>query len=395
MKQRRITAITGTRADYDLLYPLLKRLEESDDYALTLVATGAHLSREFGSTIKTVKRDGWTRLVEFPSLLAWDTPLGRVTSLSTQLAAMARVIEQEQTELILVLGDREEPLVGAICGTYLNIPVAHVFGGDSGYATPDDQVRHAVTQMADLHFTATTRSRDQVVALGAAPARVAVTGNPGLDRIAMTPQLDETAVEKAVGARLDAEPYLIVTFHPLDREHTAAAAQMETVLRAVGATGWPVLVNSPNSDAGSHGVRTAIAAAVERASTNGGKLHAFTNLPRNIYVNLLRGAACMVGNSSSGILEAPFLRLPAVNVGERQVGREHTGNVRFTACTAPEITAAVKQAVADKQHPGYGDAWWRHFGDGTAAQRMQAVLDDVDLRDLDRNEQSSRRHDGS
>jgi GDP/UDP-N,N'-diacetylbacillosamine 2-epimerase (hydrolysing) len=370
VKPIRITAITGTRADYDLLYPVLQLLEQNADYDLLVLATGAHLSHAFGTTIEEVRRDGWNRLVEVPSLLSWDEPLGRVTSMSTQLAGLARVIEQEESDMILVLGDREEPLLGAMIGTYYDIPVAHIFGGDSGYATPDDKVRHAVSQLADLHFTASARSRERVIASGAPPQRVHHSGNPGLDRIRMTAMIPFEELTAALKVDLKPESYLMVTFHPLDRQRRYAAEQMEQVLRGALATGMRVIVNSPNSDSGNQGVRTTI----EIMSAAESRLILRSNLPRHIYVNLLRNAACLVGNSSAGILEAPYLQLPVVNAGDRQREREHVANVRFTDCNAEQITAAIHNGVQEKSATDYGADWRFHFGDGRAAELIMTSI---------------------
>lgn len=388
---KRITAITGTRADYDLLFPVLTLLEESPDFELSVLATGAHLSREFGSTINEVRADGWGCLMEVPSLLAWDEPLSRLTSMSTQLAGMARVIEQLHTDLILLLGDREEPLLGATIGTYLNIPVVHIFGGDSGYSTPDDQVRHAVSLLSDLHFTVTDHSRERVISLGISPERVVATGNPGLDRIRMTPAVSLQDLEQATGCKLASDSYLVVTFHPLEREHQAAAAQMEQVLTGALATGLEVLVNSPNSDSGNYAIRS----VTRKTAAVNNRVHHFSNLPRKLYVNLMRNAACLVGNSSAGILEAPFLRLPVVNAGERQRGREHTGNVHFTECDSKEITAATRLAIAEKQSPDYGTDWQHYFGDGKTAERILTSLAQFSSINLKRQPQQPWRDDGS
>ncbi len=370
MKPVRITAITGTRADYDLLFPVLQLLEESSEYDLMVLATGAHLSHAFGTTVKEVRQDSWSRLIEVPSLLSWDEPLGRITSMSTQLAGLARVIEQDESDMILVLGDREEPLLGAMIGTYFDIPVAHIFGGDSGWATPDDRVRHAVTQLADLHFTATALSRERIIAMGVPPQRVHHSGNPGLDRIRMTAPL--AVDELAAVMKVDIEPgsYLMVTFHPLDRQRNNSAGQMKQVLQGALATGLQVLVNSPNSDSGHQGVRSAI----EETSAVNSRLVVRSNLPRHIYVNLLRNAACLVGNSSAGILEAPYLQLPAVNAGDRQLEREHVANVFFTDCNAEQITDAIQNGIQEKSTPDYGADWRFHFGDGRAAELIVASI---------------------
>jgi GDP/UDP-N,N'-diacetylbacillosamine 2-epimerase (hydrolysing) len=364
VKPIRVTAITGTRADYDLLFPVLQLLEQSADYDLLVLATGAHLSHSFGATIEEVRSDNWSSLIELPSLLSWDEPLGRVTSMSTELAGLARVIEQEESDLILVLGDREEPLLGGMIGTYFNIPVAHIFGGDSGWATPDDKVRHAVSQLADLHFTATARSRERLIAAGVAPKMVHHSGNPGLDRIRMTAPMSFKKLNRTLNVDLEPESYLMVTFHSLDKQRHDSAAQMEQVLQGALATGMQVLVNSPNSDSGNQGVRTTI----EKMSTLDNRLIVRSNLPRDIYVNLLRNAACLVGNSSAGILEAPYLQLPVVNAGDRQLEREHVANVAFTDCNAEQIAAAVKQSMQEKSAADYGVDWRFHFGDGKAAE---------------------------
>jgi GDP/UDP-N,N'-diacetylbacillosamine 2-epimerase (hydrolysing) len=377
---RRITAVTGSRAEYDLLQPVLQLLENDREFELEVIATGAHLSREFGSTVEAVRQDGYSRLTELPTLPAWDDPAARLQNIATQLGALGVHLSRNRPELLMVLGDREEPLTTAVAGTYLGIPVAHIFGGDSGWSTADDHVRHAVSKLAHLHFTATERSARNLESLGEDPERIFVTGNPGLDRLRQTPHWSRERLWRELDFHPGGAPVVLVIFHPLESQREKAGAQMAELLEGVLRQDAAVLINYPNSDAGNYAVRRVLDRYVRKYSPR--TLRVFRYLPRQIYVNLLRRVDCLVGNSSSGILEAPFLKLPAVNVGLRQADREHAGNVVFVPPRAAAVSLALAEALQRKKRPDFGVEWQYRFGDGHAAEKIVNALRRLSVRSL-------------
>lgn len=265
----------------------------------------------------------------------------------------------------------------ALAGAYLNIAVAHVSGGDRVVGNVDDQVRHAVTKLAHLHLVTNEESRERVLRLGEQPFRVHNVGNPGLDRLLQTPPLTAQELSARLGFALEeGEPILLVIQHVLSSEIEHAYEQMSQTLEAVRALGLKTVLSYPNSDAGGNELRRAIARFEGLPF-----LYTARNIPRLEFVNLMRRASCLLGNSSAGILEAPLLRLPVINVGNRQSGRLHAANVQFVPHDAAAIRAAVARAVHDQAYRASVARCENPYGDGRSSARIAQLLASVAIDD--------------
>lgn len=364
----KIFAITGSRSDYDLLQPVLATIESSPRHELILYAGGAHLAHAFGSTINRI--EGFRQVLRRPNLINWDSPEARLKGMSLQLASLAQDMAEQQPDLVLVLGDREDALLGAMAACYSWIPVAHIFGGDLGWSTVDDSVRHSVSKLAHLHFAASADSRRVLLELGEDPVRVHVSGNPALDRIRTHEDWTADALKRRFGIDTG-KPVVLVTHHPTLPDPAAAEAELDCLLDVCATMNVQVVLNTPNSDPGSSGLLR----ARER--------HEFVlpvcNVEQDAWVALLKRSDLMLGNSSAGLLESASLKIPAVNVGDRQRGRKHAGNVEFVAVQEAAIRGAMHKALYDAAYREHVRNLDCPFGDGFAAKRILGVLDGLDV----------------
>ena len=378
---RRILAVTGARSEYDLLSPVYERLHHDPRFELRLVVTGPHLSENFGKTANYVTRDGYTVADRIYNLIDTSEKIGRVISLGNQIAPLAHVLRRETPDIVLVAGDREEALSVTIAAAYLDTPVAHFFGGDIAKdGNVDNSVRYAASKLAHLHFPTLEEHRQTLLKLGEDDWRIFVVGNPALDKFLLTPQLSraELSAQLRFDLGVDSEPYAVLIQHPIITEYAAQDHNIRVTLDALVATGVKCCVNYPNSDPGNAVI---ISAYQEYAKRYPAQFHLFQNLDRDAFVNLFRHAAVLVGNSSSGILEAPSLGLPTVNVGTRQRGRHHGQNVIFTDYNVAEITAALQKSITDEAYRAAVRAAPNPYGDGHSAARVVEALASVTLDD--------------
>ncbi|AWW26388.1 UDP-N-acetylglucosamine 2-epimerase [Acetobacterium sp. KB-1] len=372
---KKILAVTGIRSEYFILQPVLDEILKRDDLSLKVVVTGTHLSPLHGETYKIIEKDGYD-IIKLESLLATDSLSGRCKSLGIQLMGLVDIINQEKPDWLLVLGDREESLVVATAGVYLNIPVAHICGGDRVVGNVDDSVRHAVTKLAHLHFPATKENGERILRLGEEKWRVFVTGNPALDSIRKQPELTLEEINDHIGTNLKPDkPFILLINHSLSSEYKSSQQQMAMILEAVASLNMETIIIYPNSDAGS----AAIVETIEVYTKNTPFFHAFKTLQREIFVNLQRKAALLLGNSSSGILEAPFLKLPVVNVGNRQKQRQHAENIIFVEYEREKIIAAIKKATFDQSFLEVCKNCKNPYGDGFSGERIARIIAETEI----------------
>jgi GDP/UDP-N,N'-diacetylbacillosamine 2-epimerase (hydrolysing) len=377
VSKRRVLAVTGIRSEYDILFSVFEAIRAHPSLALELIVTGAHLSPEYGETVRQIRKDGFRIAEEIESLISGDHDSSRVKGLAIQLQGLVQAVARIRPDLLLVLGDREEAMSTALVGNYLNIPVAHIAGGDRAIGNADDQVRHAVTKLAHLHFATNAESARRIRRLGEQRFRVFDVGNPGLDRLRTTPKLSAPQLSRRLGFSLgEREPFLLLIQHPLSTEIDRAGEQMRITLDAVERLGLKTVLTFPNSDPGSQDMIRAI-----EARRDLGILHAVTTAPRLEFINLMRRASCLIGNSSAGLLEAPLIKLPVVNIGNRQKGRLHAGNVQFVPHDVAAIVRGVRRAVYDTGYRAKVRGCRNPYGDGRSSGRIARVLATVPLND--------------
>ena len=374
-KKRKILGTTGIRSEYDIMSSVFKAIAQHPRLELEVVVTGAHLAEGYGYTANEVRSDGFVIADEIESLINGDQASSRVKGLAIQLQGLIQTITRTGPDFLIVLGDREESMTTALAGAYMNIPVAHIAGGDRVVGNVDDQVRHAVTKLAHLHFVTNQESYERVIRLGEQPFRVYNTGNPGLDRLLGVPSLSADELSARLNFPIgEGEPLILVIQHVISSEIDQASWQMRQTLEAVKEMGIKTVLSYPNSDAGGQQLIRAI-----REYEHLPFLYTAKNIPRLEFVNLMRRAKCMLGNSSAGILEAPLLKLPVINVGNRQKGRLHAENVEFVPHEVEAIKSAVQRAVYDGEYRKRVEACINPYGDGKSSSRIAEILASIPI----------------
>lgn len=375
MKKKKIIAITGIRSEYFLQQPVLRATHESAALELRLIVTGAHLSPIHGYTIQHIERDGFPILERIDSLL-WTDRLGaRVKGAAIQFQQLAPILERENPDWVIAPCDREEAMVMAMCATYLNIPIVHLGAGDRVVGNVDDMIRHAVSRVSHLLLAFSDASKDRLIRSGEQAFRVVNIGHPGIDRLKHTPEMSRQALREALGIPFELENYLVVIQHAISSEISQAERQMEETMKAVHMTGLPAIVIRPNSDPGSEG----IIAAMTRQAEKNKKILLFDTLTDEIFVNVMRNAFALVGNSSMGLLEAPFLKLPVINVGNRQKQRQHSDNVVFLPHDAGRIKDQIVQWLEDEAAYRERRDCFNPFGDGSAGEKAARLLETLEV----------------
>ena len=323
--RRKIAVVTGSRAEYGLLYWVLHDLREAADVELQLIVTGMHLAPEFGLTVREIERDGFTIHRRVEMLLSSDTPAGVAKSIGLGVIGMSDALQQLQPDLVLVLGDRFEILAAAQACLVHNIPLAHIAGGDTTEGAFDESIRHAITKMAHLHFVTNELSARRVRQLGEDPARVLVTGNPGLDHLRRRPLLGRAELAESLGAPLG-HRNLLITFHPVTLEPGESEHQFSALLNALDQQGSDTTLwfTRPNADTGGRALSAMLDAW---AAQRPGRAQVHASLGQLRYLSLMAQVDAVVGNSSSGLYEAPSFKVPTVNIGDRQRGRLSTASV--------------------------------------------------------------------
>jgi UDP-N-acetylglucosamine 2-epimerase (non-hydrolysing)/GDP/UDP-N,N'-diacetylbacillosamine 2-epimerase (hydrolysing) len=319
--KRTIAVVTSSRADYSHLYWPLHDLAQHPDVELKLIVLGAHLAPQFGETVKEIEKDGFPIAARLECLLSSDTDVGMAKTLGVAVLALADVLGQMRPDLLLLIADRYEMLAPASVALTLRIPIAHIEGGEISEGAIDDAVRNALTKMSHIHFTSTEGARARVVAMGEEPWRVHRAGAPSLDHLRRSRLLDVPELEEKLKISLQ-RPTVVVAYHPVTivRDTTQEADSLFAALANVDAQ---ILFCYPNSDAGSHALMQRTQAFLVKHSD----ARVYVNLDAVAYWSLLRHVSLLIGNSSSGIMEAASFGLPVVNVGFRQKGRETARNV--------------------------------------------------------------------
>ena len=372
---RTIGVVTVARSDYGLYVPILREIERRDELKLQLIVAGSHLSPEFGSTVTAIEADGFPIAERIEMLLSSDKPEGLAKSMGLGLLGYAQAFAKSRPDALVVLGDRFEMHAAAVAALPFGIPVAHIHGGELTQGAIDDALRHSITKLSHLHFVAAEAYRRRVVQMGEEPWRVIVSGSPAIDQIRSARLLTAGQVQGRFGIRL-AERFLLVTYHPVTLEAGHADWQIRELLEAVQASGLPAVFTAPNQDTNGRAIRQYIDAYVRQHAES----CLITNLGSEGYVSLMALACAMVGNSSSGIIEAPSFELPVINVGTRQQGRLRGVNVIDVGYTTEEILEGVRMALSDAFRQRVG-GMANPYGEGRAAEMIVGRLAEVELDD--------------
>jgi UDP-hydrolysing UDP-N-acetyl-D-glucosamine 2-epimerase len=373
--RRRIAVVTTSRADYSHLYWPLRELDSHPGIELGVFVVGPHLSPQYGNTVEGIERDGFPIKARIECLLSSDTDTGMAKTIGIAIQSLADALTAWRPDLLLLIADRYEMLAPASVAVAMRVPIAHIEGGEVSQGAIDDQVRNAITKLAHVHFTSTEMARRRVIAMGEEPWRVHHAGAPSLDHLKRSKLLSRAELENRLGVKLSS-PSILVAWHPVTiLKDTNAEA--DALFAALEETAGQLIFVYPNTDAGSHEL-------IERSRGLVGSrpnTHFFVNLDAVTYWSLLGQVDAMVGNSSSGIMEAASFGLPVVNVGMRQQGRERGRNVVDVAADTEAIERVLNKAMSPafrKELRGMANP----YGSGTAAKTIAKVLASVPIEKL-------------
>ncbi len=374
---RKICVVTGTRAEYGLLYWLMQEINRDPDLELQLIVTGMHLSPEFGLTYKEVEKDfKIDKKVEI--LLSSDTPAGISKSMGLAQISLAETYLQLNPDILVLLGDRFEIFSAASAAAVCGIPVAHLHGGETTEGAFDEYFRHAITKMSHLHFTATEAYRKRVIQLGEHPDRVFNSGGLGVDAILQAKLMSKSELEKAIDFKFG-KRNLLVTFHPVTLERSTASRQFSELLRALDELDdTKIIFTKANADTDGRVINQMIE---EYSAKNSERAIQFASMGFLRYISAMQFVDAVVGNSSSGLLEAPSLKVPTVNIGDRQKNRVKAESVldclpeeeSIKQCIRKIYTKEFQDKVKDSVNP---------YGNGGASRKIKEILKTVSLENI-------------
>lgn len=365
--KKKICIATGTRAEYGLLNPLMSLIKKDKVLELQIIATAMHLSPEFGMTINEISKDGFKVNEKIEMLLSADTDTAVVKAMGLAMITASEVFKRLKPDLLVILGDRFEMLALATSAYLMNIPIAHIAGGETTEGAFDEGIRHSITKMSSLHFAATEIYKKRIIQLGENPKSVFNVGALGLDNIRNLKLLSKIVLEKDLNLSFDSKTAL-VTFHPVTLDKEPPKKQFMKVLNALEK--FPelkLIFTMPNSDTGGR----EIIEMINKFSLKRDNSYVFTNLGQKRYLSALNNVDLVIGNSSSGIVEVPFMGIPTVNIGDRQKGRIMSGSIVNTSCETAKIISGINKALGKKRNfvniknP---------YGNGTAAKQMAAII---------------------
>jgi GDP/UDP-N,N'-diacetylbacillosamine 2-epimerase (hydrolysing) len=369
MSKRQVLAITAIRSEYFLQRPIFQAIMEHSELELALVVAGAHLSDLHNFSVRQVEADGFPIVNRIENLIRSDHDADRVKGTAVQLEKLSEIVDARRPDWLLAPADREESINMAICGTYLRIATAHYGAGDRVVGNNDDMIRHAVSRLSHLLFTTNQDAYDRLVKAGEQAWRVHNVGHSGIDRFRLTPTLSREDLARELGVEKIDDRYLVIIQHPLSSEMEQAGQQMRETVRAALKLELQTFISYPNSDPGSN----AMIGVIEE-HRNVPRFHIYRSIPDVAFVNLLRNATALVGNSSLGLLEAPYLHLPVVNVGARQQARHHSENVFFVSCDNESIVEQVRSIMTNKEIQQRIAQCSNPFGDGHTGERVADLL---------------------
>ena len=374
---KKILAVTGIRSEYDILYPILKAFE-MEGYEVCVAVANAHLSDIHGNTYKKIESDGFRIADKIDCLLSTDRLTQRSKGVGLLIAALTQTAEREKPDFLLVLGDREESIATCVVGNYMDILTIHCGGGDPVYGNADDPIRFACSKLAHIHCTTAQEYANNLLHIGEEEWRIVWSGNPSYVNIATTPHISRKELADFMNFDIAQNDYIVLLKHPLSSEVNDAYQQMSIAIKSCAefakTHNLKVVGIYPNTDPGSYKILEAIA----QGEAQYPHIKFFKTLPREIFINLIRHTLALAGNSSMGILEAPFYKLPVVNIGNRQKGRLNAGNVKFVTHNRQEILSALQKACFDESYRHFVRSLTNPYGDESSCKRIVDFVKKID-----------------
>tara|TARA_B100002049_G_scaffold58702_1_gene42121 strand:+ start:411 stop:1556 length:1146 start_codon:yes stop_codon:yes gene_type:complete len=370
MKQK-ISITTGTRSEYGILRELIKEISKSKKLELYLLVTGMHLSKKFGYTINEIKKDKIPIHAKIKMIPSGNTPYDMSISLGKGIVGFSKILKKIKPDLNIVLGDRDEALASALAASHMNIPNAHIHGGEISQGI-DEYNRHAITKISNIHFAATKKSKERIIKMGENRRNVILTGSPSIDEIKMSKFSSKHELEKKYLVDLDRPLFLLIQ-HPVTTEFEKSGLQIKMTLDALSKLKNQTIAILPNSDAGNQQIINQLRIFSKKCNF----LKVFPNLPRNDYLGFLRHCSALIGNSSSGLIEGSYLHTPVVNIGIRQLGREKDVNVIDVPIFSKLlILNALKKSLKKKNKKIKNSSI---YGTGNASKKIVQYLETIPI----------------
>ena len=360
MNKKKIAVLTATRAEYGLLKSVIRHIYEDSDLELYVLVTGMHLSEEFGSTYREIMEDGFPIAVKIPILGDGDSPAETSKAMAAALDGFGAYFEKNKMDMLIVLGDRYETIAVCLAAMNAKIPIAHIHGGEITEGAIDDAIRHAITKLSYLHFPTTEAYAKRIIQLGESPDRVFNVGALGVENIKNVQLLSREELESSIGFSLE-QPYAVVTFHPVTLEDADVKKQFQELLDALDEFDLRYIITKANAD--THG--RVINQMIDEYASIHQNVYAVTSLGMRRYLSAVKYSAMVIGNSSSGIVEAPSLHVPTVDIGDRQRGRLAAETVIHCKVSKEEIKKAMNKAMIE-DFKGVESAHNPYEADGTS-----------------------------
>ena len=367
--KKKVCIVTGTRAEYGILRPLIEKLDKESSIELQIIATGMHLSPEFGLTYKNIEQDGYNITEKIEILLSSDSSVGVSKSMGLALISFAECYQRINPDLIIILGDRYETFSAMAAATVAKIPVAHLHGGEITEGAFDDSFRHSMTKMAYLHFTSAEEYSNRVIQLGENPDRVFNVGAMGVENVLKLKLSSRDELEKKLEIELK-EGYFTVVFHPVTLENNSAEDQVNELMKALDEfKGKNIVFIKGNSDTNGRIINSAI----DNYCINNSNAFCFASLHIEDYMSLLKNSSCIIGNSSSGIIEAPSFKIATINIGDRQKGRIKAQSVIDCKPNAEEIVSAINIGI-DNNFKNIFEKIENPYGNGETSEKIHKII---------------------
>jgi UDP-hydrolysing UDP-N-acetyl-D-glucosamine 2-epimerase len=375
---KKIAVVTGTRAEYGYLKPLIEKIKNNPNFSLMLYVTGMHLIKEYGNTIDEIKKDGFQIKSIVDMEMKENNSLSDLAnSIGKGISEFSKIFEKDKPDLLVIFGDRVEPFAAAVSAIVMNIPIAHIHGGDKAFADLDNNLRYSLTKLSHIHFPPTEQSKNRILKLGEEEWRVYKVGSLSLDTILNKPLLKKEEMFKKYN--IPNKKLMLIIYHPVTTEFKEASMQMRLILdlsnKIAEKEDMEIVIIYPNAYPGGFD----IIQEIKRLMKENERIHVFENLPILEYISILANSSVFIGNSSSGIIEAPSLGIPYVCIGTRQQGRERGKNVIDVDFSESNITSAIDKALHDQEFLKEVQKKENPFGDGKASERIINFLKEIKL----------------
>ena len=375
---KKIAVFTGTRAEYGLLYWLIKDIQYDSDLKLQLLVSGAHLSPEFGNTYTQIEEDGFTIDEKIEILLSSDTAVGVAKSMGLGVLGFTDALNRLQPDALVILGDRFEALAAAQTAMILRIPIVHLHGGEITEGAYDDAIRHAITKLSYIHCTSTDESRNRVIQLGESPSRVKNVGAIGLDHLSRSRFMTVAELSKSLSFSFT-KPFLLVTYHPVTLADEEPVISFQALLDSLDEfPEYQVILTYPNADDGG---RSIIPLLENYAKTNPNRVLAIPSLGQTRYLSAVKHSAAVIGNSSSGIIEVPSFDVATINIGFRQKGRLSAKSVIHCEPSKKDIVEAIDLGI-NKAYKSNDEVIFNPYGQGDASGQIITLLKELNVSPL-------------